>query len=124
MTVGQRIKQRRMELGMTQSELAEKMGYKGKTSVCAAETKGDNITTTKITKYAKALGVSIKYLMGYEDINGVPISQERVEYKAKITDYREDFVYAAIETYKDIQSLSPEKRNQLESFLQYLKTQS
>ena len=113
-----------MELGMTQSELAEKMGYKGKTSVCAAETKGDNITTTKITKYAKALGVSIKYLMGYEDINGVPISQERVEYKAKITDYREDFVYAAIETYKDIQSLSPEKRNQLESFLQYLKTQS
>lgn len=124
MTVGQRIKQRRLELGMTQSELAEKMGYKGKTSVCAAETKGDNITTTKIKKFARALNCSFFYLMGYEDINGVPIPQNHIEFKAKITDYREDFVYAAIETYKDIQSLSPEKRNQLESFLQYLKTQS
>ena len=67
MTVGQRIKQRRMELGMTQSELAEKMGYQGKTAVSAAENKGDNITTTKVKKFADALGVTPRWLMGYED---------------------------------------------------------
>lgn len=67
MTVGNRIKQRRIELGLTQTELAERMGYSGKTSVCAAENCGDNITTTKVKKFADALGVSSRYLMGYED---------------------------------------------------------
>lgn len=64
MTVGERIKQKRIELGLTQEELAIKMGYKGKTSVCVAETKGDNVTTTKVMKFAKALGVSVQYLLG------------------------------------------------------------
>lgn len=68
MTVGQRIKQKRLELGMTQEELAEKMGYNGKSSVCMAETKGDNITTTKVEKFAKALGVSPMWLMFGEDV--------------------------------------------------------
>lgn len=72
MTVGNRIKQRRLELGWTQSELAERMGYSGKTSVCMAEKGGDNITTTKVRKFADALGVSFRYLMGYEDNEGVP----------------------------------------------------
>ena len=67
MTVGERIKKRRIELGLTQEELAKRMGYKGKTSVCVAETKGDNVTTTKVEKFAKALDVSAKYLMGWED---------------------------------------------------------
>ena len=67
MTVGERIKKRRIELGWTQDELAERMGYKGRTSVCMAEKWGDDITTTKVMKYAEALGVSSHYLMfGYE----------------------------------------------------------
>jgi len=70
MTVGMRIKKCRLEQGLTQTELAERMGYSGKTSVCAAETCGDNITTTKVQKFADALGVSARYLMGYEDDDG------------------------------------------------------
>lgn len=31
--IGQRIKQRRIELGMTQEELAHKMGYASKTTI-------------------------------------------------------------------------------------------
>ena len=73
MTVGNRIKQRRIELGLTQSELSAKLGYKGKTSVCAAETWGDNITTTKVKKFAEALDVSFYYLMGYEDNTDSPL---------------------------------------------------
>ena len=52
---------------MTQEELAAKMGYKGKSSVCAAETGGDNVTTTKVKKYAQALGVTAEYLMGWDE---------------------------------------------------------
>lgn len=67
MTVGERIKQRRIELGLSQEELARKMGYSGKSSVCKAETYGDSITTAKITKYAEALDVSEAYLMGWQE---------------------------------------------------------
>ena len=67
MTVGQRIREKRIELGLSQTDLALKMGYSGKTSVSAAEVCGDNITTTKVEKFAKALGVSVKYLMFGED---------------------------------------------------------
>ncbi len=66
MTVGDRIRNKRIELGMTQEELAARMGYKGKSSVCAAETGGDNVTTTKVKKYAQALGVTPESLMGWE----------------------------------------------------------
>lgn len=67
MTVGERIKNRRLELGMSQDELAAKMGYSGKTTISKAETCGDNITTTKIHKYADALNCSFSYLMGWEE---------------------------------------------------------
>ena len=67
MTVGQRIRARREELGLTQTELALQMGYSGKSSVSEAEKCGDNITTTKVRKFADALGVSFRYLMGLED---------------------------------------------------------
>ena len=67
MTVGERIKKRRIELGLSQADLAKKMGYADKTAVCKAETTGDNITTTKVSKFAKALNCSSSYLMGWED---------------------------------------------------------
>ena len=73
MTVGQRIRKTRIDKGLTQEELAEKMGYSGKTSVSAAENRGDNITTTKVQRFADALDVSFHYLMGYEDEYGNPI---------------------------------------------------
>ena len=77
MTVGERIKKRRLELGLTQEELAERMGYKGRTSVCVAETKGDNVTTTKVKKFAKALNISYNYLIGDYDDNEGDLEQEQ-----------------------------------------------
>lgn len=123
MTVGERIKKRRLELGLTQEELAEKMGYKGRTSVCVAELKGDNVTTTKIAKFAEALDVSPRYLMGWEDINGVPIPRKPIDYHPKITDYRTEFVEEAIEVYKQIQQLPPDRKAELESYLRFLQSQ-
>ena len=39
MTTGERIKQRRKELGMTQAELAKKTGYTDKSSIAVIESK-------------------------------------------------------------------------------------
>lgn len=66
MTVGERIKQRRIELGLNQSELAELMGYSGKSSICKAETGGDSVTTRTIERFAKALKTTPRHLMGWD----------------------------------------------------------
>lgn len=68
MTVADRIKFRREELNITQEELAKRLGLKGKSSVCKIESSGDNISTKSIRKYAKALDVTIAYLMGWEQL--------------------------------------------------------
>ena len=117
MTVGQRIKQRRLELGWTQTELAEKMGYSGKSAVCMAEKKGDNITTTKVRKFAEALGVSFRYLMGYEDLDGNPITSEQsLDYQVE-RNKRE-------ELYLIYKSLSPEKQEMFSKYLKFLQSDS
>lgn len=68
MTVGERIKQRRIELGLTQTELAQRMGYTSKSAISKVEKdKSDNITTDRVQKFAKVLGVTSSYLMGWED---------------------------------------------------------
>lgn len=86
MTVGERIKQKRIELGWSQSELASRMGYSGKSSVCKAETYGDSITTAKVTKFAEALGVTEAYLMGWEDH-----VEERKSYAEEVTILRKKY---------------------------------
>lgn len=71
MTVGERIKQRREELGLTQMQLAYKMGYNTRSSISRTEQAGDDIGTNRIVKFAEALNVSPAYLMGWEDGTGV-----------------------------------------------------
>ena len=66
-TLGQRIRRRREELNLTQQELAERLGYRSKVSVSNAENDRDDMTTTRISKYAEALEVSEAYLMGWTE---------------------------------------------------------
>ena len=65
MTVGERIKQIRDEKGMSQEDLAKKLGLKDKSSVCKIERAGDKISTISIKKYAKALDTTVARLMGW-----------------------------------------------------------
>ena len=65
MTIGERIKERRIELGMTQEELALKLGYKSRSSVNKVELSSD-VTLKTIRAYAKALDVDAAYLMGWD----------------------------------------------------------
>ena len=65
--IGERIKKRRIELGLSQEELAKRMGNSSRASVSTVETGKEDLTTTRIQKFAKALGVDPSYIMGWEE---------------------------------------------------------
>lgn len=67
MTIGDRIKNRRIELGLTQQELAERIGYKGKTAISKIESGERALRQTKIKPVADALETTTEYIMGWEE---------------------------------------------------------
>lgn len=67
MSIGQKIKQRRMELGWSQRDLAAKMGYNNNSTVARIENGKVDIPQSRIVKFSEVLGVSIAYLMGWEE---------------------------------------------------------
>ena len=66
MTIGERIREKRESLGMTQEELAIKLGYAGRSSVNKVEN-AKEVSMKKVKKYAEALDTSVAYLMGWEE---------------------------------------------------------
>ena len=65
MTIGERIKARRDELGMSQEELAHKIGYKSKTSINKIELGIQELRQSKIKQIADALQTTPAYIMGW-----------------------------------------------------------
>ena len=67
MGIGERIKQRRIELGWSQRELARKMGYGDNSTLARIEKGTVDVYQNKIIQFSQVLGVSIAYLMGWEE---------------------------------------------------------
>ena len=91
MSIGKRIKERRIELGLTQEELGKRLGW-GKSAVCRLETEGNNITTERLNNVALALDTTKAHLLG-EDTErnrlneiGSRLTEERLK---ELTDYAE-----------------------------------
>ncbi|WP_304756971.1 LexA family protein [Faecalibaculum rodentium] len=66
MELGDKVKQRRTELGLSQGELAERMGYSSRSSINKIEN-GRAVSQKIIARLAEALNVSIPYLMSWEE---------------------------------------------------------
>lgn len=64
--IGIYIKERREALGMSQDELAEKMGYKSRSTIAKIESGVNDVTQTNIMKFAEVLRTTPAYLMGWE----------------------------------------------------------
>lgn len=62
-----RIKERREELGLTQEDLAIRMGYKSKSSINKIEMGKNDIPQSKVVAFAKALQTTTAYLMGVDE---------------------------------------------------------
>lgn len=86
MTIGERIKQRRLELGITQEELAKKAGYKSRSSVNKIELSRD-LPLPKVKAVAKILECSPSYLLGWED-NNIIIESAETDVKLSNMDNR------------------------------------
>ena len=67
MTIGERIRNRRKELGLTVDELAEKLGKNRATVYRYESNEIEKLPTTVLEPLAVALGVTPAYLMGWED---------------------------------------------------------
>jgi len=101
--IGERIKSRRLELDMTQDELAKKAGYKSRSSINKIELTRD-LPLNKVSLIAKALNCSPSYLMGWsEDAEGL------IE-KASADASRQ----------KKIDRLTPEAITELDNYIDYL----
>lgn len=68
MTIGERIRNRREQLQMSQDELAKKIGYKSRSSINKFET-SRTLPLDKVELVAKALDCPPSYLMGWTDDN-------------------------------------------------------
>ena len=127
MTFGERVKERRIELGWTQEELAEKMGYKSKSSINKIELGINDVTQSKIIKFAEVMNTSVEYLMGWDD--AVPTSGHQTGYYSPETakaaqemlddpdlhalmdaarDARPEYVKSAIQLLKTLKETNPD----------------
>lgn len=66
-TIGKRIKLQRKHVGLTQEALAEKLGYRNKTSITKIENGTNDIPQSKLYAFANALDTSVSYLIGWHE---------------------------------------------------------
>jgi transcriptional regulator with XRE-family HTH domain len=111
MNIGERIKRRRIELDMTQEELAKKVGYKSRSSINKIELSRD-LPLPKVEEVAKVLDCTPAYLMGWETDLIIDVAQKDValsnmddkvkEYALKISNLdkaKQEAIFALIDTY-------------------------
>lgn len=114
MTVGQRIRERRKELGLSQEELARRLGNKSRASVCTVEKDKEDLTTERIRKYAEALDCTPAFLMGWEDERGDKTPYKKLldayERNERIAQYSPEQLIEALDFLDAYQQVPPETR--------------
>lgn len=68
MAIGDRIRKRREELGLTQQQLADRLGYKSKATINKIESGINGISQKRIVDFAHAMNTTIEYLMEMDDV--------------------------------------------------------
>lgn len=99
MTIGERIKARRIELDMTQQELANKIGYKGKTAISKIEAGERDLRQSKIKPVAEALNTTVEYIMGWDDPDHLDdLEQKVLEAYRTLPDNKKIALYEFVKT--------------------------
>lgn len=110
--IGENISKRRRELGITQEELAERLGYKSKSSINKIEMGINDLPQRKIVQFAEALNTTPAALMGW-------VSEETSKKNDKLVKLialmRRD--EELLDMADDLSKLSPEKRASIKQLL-------
>ena len=96
--IGNKIRQRRLELGLTQEELALRLGYKSKSTINKIELNKHDISQSKLVRFAVALEVPTTYFIESSSQSDIP--------------------YDAVMKYAEILSKLPPQK--LENVMQYI----
>ena len=62
MGIAENIKRRRLELNISQQELANAMGYKSRSTIAKIEAGENDVPESKIPRFARVLGVPVEYI--------------------------------------------------------------
>lgn len=108
LTIGDRVRNRREELGWTQDELAEHAGYCNKTAISKLEHLGNEISMKQVRRLATALNCSMEHLMGWEEKPDMKLSDSTIS-TADIP--------AAVDLYAHYKSASPETQMAIDLLL-------
>nr|DAR44445.1 MAG TPA: helix-turn-helix domain protein [Caudoviricetes sp.] len=100
------IRQLRKQLGLTQQELALKVGYTDRSTIAKIESGAVDLSQSKIATFAAVLGVTPAQLMGIEEEKPIAIESDEL---LRQTD----------EVKELLKKIAPEQR---ESVLQMLRT--
>lgn len=79
-TTGNRIKKLRLESGMSQEELAKRLGYSHKSAINKIELGINGVPSSKIVLLSKIFGVSISYLLCDSDFPAPPSDLDPEKY--------------------------------------------
>lgn len=66
--IGENIRNMRKKRGLSQTQLAIKLGYKSKSSIAKIETGNGDVPRSKLPQFAEALNCSISYLTGWNEL--------------------------------------------------------
>ena len=113
----ERIRSRRIELDMTQDEVARKLGYRSRSTIAKIEAGESDIPQSKIEAFAQVLDTSPAYLMGWTDnVNGFPPASPKDN--ADIIVYDKGKIYDAGKLTEKAQSDIDEilKKNGIEKY--------
>ena len=117
MTVGERIREKRIELGWSQQDLAKAAGYSDKTAISKIEHAGNEITLKQVKRIAKAMKVDPEELMGWPE-NRIDVSRATLrEEMEKQGDREEALNEFAKKLFEYYQKASPEIRQAVDLLL-------
>ena len=114
MTLGEKIKNRRTELGMSQEELARKVGYSSRSTIAKIEANINSIPQSNIETLAAALNISPVNLMGWAESES-----EKSDAPLKEDDLSNVIIFDKGEIY-DVSALPPEGQEDLKKYLEFL----
>lgn len=99
MTIGDKLKQLRLEREWSQEQVARMMGYKSRSTINKIELGVNEITQSKIVAFANLFGVEPWMLL-----NDEPLNIEAIKSQWALTD-KEQIIKAEVKVYEDVQTM-------------------
>lgn len=122
---GMNLKKLRLEKGMSQEELAKKLGYKGRSAINKIETGVNDMPRDMVVRCAEVLGVSPLDLFFYEYLPDsdfhIPTQKDLLIDALDITIKNESVRNAVHAILEESKSLPISKLDQILSYIKFLK---